>query len=411
VYGTTTNGGASGRGTVLKIDAAGTLTTLHSFAGGDGALPEAALIQASDGKFYGTTVQGGTSSYGTSPYGTVFTMDAVGTLTTLHSFGYTDGASSQAALIQANDGYFYGTTVQGGAYGRGTIFKMDAAGALTTLHRFSYGDGAGAYAALIQARDGNFYGTTVQGGAYGYCTVFKMDAAGTVTTLHSFSASDGANPYAALIQTGDGSFYGTTSGGGPNGRGVVFRVVLINDPPVGINDSYAAAADTAVTVAAPGVLANDTDANGDTLSALIVTAPAHGRLSLNANGAFTYTPAAAYKGPDSFTYKANDGTADSNVATVSITVTPSTATLIYPVNKATNVDMGQPITWTAVPGASAYYLYVGSSLGAKDLVNTGELHVTSYLAPRLPTGQVLYARLWTKVAGHWRNTDITFTVR
>ena len=61
---------------------------------------------------------------------------------------------------------------------------------------------------------------------------------------------------------------------------------------------------------------NDTDIDSATLTAVVVTGPAHGTLTLNANGSFTYTPAANYNGPDSFTYKANDGTADSNVATV-----------------------------------------------------------------------------------------------
>jgi hypothetical protein len=69
------------------------------------------------------------------------------------------------------------------------------------------------------------------------------------------------------------------------------------------------------------VLGNDTDANGDSLTALLVSGPAHGSLTLNTNGSFTYTPAAGYTGADSFTYKANDGSLDSNVATVSITLT------------------------------------------------------------------------------------------
>ncbi len=74
-------------------------------------------------------------------------------------------------------------------------------------------------------------------------------------------------------------------------------------------------------MAAPGVLANDTDPDGDPLTAMVVTGPAHGGLTLNPNGSFTYTPAANYNGPDSFTYKAGDGTAASNTATVAITVT------------------------------------------------------------------------------------------
>src|SRR5262249_31269611 len=70
------------------------------------------------------------------------------------------------------------------------------------------------------------------------------------------------------------------------------------------------------------VLANDSDADGDALNAILVSGPAHGSLSLNPDGSFTYTPNANYNGPDSFSYKANDGGADSNVATLSINHTP-----------------------------------------------------------------------------------------
>src|SRR5206468_2553181 len=80
---------------------------------------------------------------------------------------------------------------------------------------------------------------------------------------------------------------------------------------------------TTLRVTAPGVLANDTDVDGDPLTAILVNGPAHGTLNLSSDGSFTYTPALNYNGPDSFTYKANDGQADSpTTATVSITVTP-----------------------------------------------------------------------------------------
>ena len=65
--------------------------------------------------------------------------------------------------------------------------------------------------------------------------------------------------------------------------------------------------DTALVIAAPGVLANDSDVEGDALTAVLVSGPANGTLALNADGSFTYTPAANYNGADSFTYKANDG--------------------------------------------------------------------------------------------------------
>ena len=102
---------------------------------------------------------------------------------------------------------------------------------------------------------------------------------------------------------------------------VSIAVSAVNDAPVASNDSYATAEDTALTVAAPGVLSNDTDVDGNALTAVLVSGPAHGTLTLNANGSFSYTPAANYNGADSFTYKANDGSADSNVATVSLTIT------------------------------------------------------------------------------------------
>src|SRR5207244_1113381 len=87
------------------------------------------------------------------------------------------------------------------------------------------------------------------------------------------------------------------------------------------NDSYTAADDTTLNEAASGVLANDSDVDGDTLSAVLVSQPALGSLDLNSNGSFSYTPASNYNGTDSFTYKANDGQADSGIATVSITIT------------------------------------------------------------------------------------------
>ena len=86
------------------------------------------------------------------------------------------------------------------------------------------------------------------------------------------------------------------------------------------NDPYSTNEDATLTVASPGVLGNDTSGSG--LTAVLVSGPAHGTLTLNSNGSFTYSPAANYNGSDSFTYKANDGALDSNVATVSLTVTP-----------------------------------------------------------------------------------------
>jgi VCBS repeat-containing protein/predicted outer membrane repeat protein len=102
---------------------------------------------------------------------------------------------------------------------------------------------------------------------------------------------------------------------------VSITVNTVNDAPAATSDSYGTSEDTPLAVAAPGVLGNDSDTEGDTLTAVKVSDPAHGSVTLNSDGSFTYTPAADYNGTDSFSYKANDGTTDSNVVTVNVTVT------------------------------------------------------------------------------------------
>jgi large repetitive protein len=106
---------------------------------------------------------------------------------------------------------------------------------------------------------------------------------------------------------------------------LAITVTPVDDAPVAGDDSYTVVAKGTLTVPAPGVLANDTDADTApaALSATLVGNVAHGTLSLNPNGGFTYTPAQGYAGPDSFTYRTGDGVGQSSVATVAITVTPT----------------------------------------------------------------------------------------
>jgi VCBS repeat-containing protein len=132
--------------------------------------------------------------------------------------------------------------------------------------------------------------------------------------------------------------------------GVVLALVPVhvvsNTPPVANNDSYSTNEDVALTVAGPGILGNDTDAESNPLTAILVSGPSHGSVALNANGSFTYTPNANYNGSDSFTYKANDGIDNSNAAaTVSITVNP--------VNDAPNFTKGADQTVLEDAGAQS----------------------------------------------------------
>jgi VCBS repeat-containing protein len=111
------------------------------------------------------------------------------------------------------------------------------------------------------------------------------------------------------------------------------------------------AAGARLVVEAPGVLANDADADGDALSAVLVTVPAHGELVLASDGSYTYTPAAGYRGTDTFEYVAHDGRAASEPASVSITVT-ATNRPPAAAGDAYSVDEGQPLTVDA-PGVLA----------------------------------------------------------
>jgi alpha-L-fucosidase len=96
--------------------------------------------------------------------------------------------------------------------------------------------------------------------------------------------------------------------------------VTPNTSPVAVTDSYSTDQNAALVVPDAGVLANDTDAESASLTATSVTSPAHGSLNLNPKGGFTYTPAAGYTGTDSFTYQASDGSLNSNIVSVSITI-------------------------------------------------------------------------------------------
>lgn len=226
-----------GYGTVFKVDANSTnnYQTVHKFNGGtDGAYPEAGLFLSSDGFLYGTTYFGGTNSAtgttlpGTNGFGNVFKVKTDGSsFKVLHQFGgtNTDGAAPSAPVLQASDGFIYGTTTKGGTNGLGTIFKVSTNGDVAyfqTLHQFSGGaEGLYPNAGLVQSYDTNLYGTTWFGGRFNNGTIFRLSAPAftNYTTLHEFIGTwDGTAPNfsgtvpAFSLNKFDGYLYGVTIG-------------------------------------------------------------------------------------------------------------------------------------------------------------------------------------------------------
>lgn len=241
-YGTTAAGGTNNydRGVVFQLDPTNfTLTTLYSFTGGaDGHHPIGALVEGNDGRFYGVTRFGGSNELGT-----VFSIGRVTagifhfwSLTTLHLFtGGADGGFPNGGLVLGTDGLFYGTTDYGGTNASPTL-----SGGGGTVYKIdslgnltplhSFGDDSPQ--PLVQGTDGNFYGTTANGSSTKpYGTVFQISSSGTFNTLWTFSGTNGSNPAGALIQWGDaGNLYGTTSQGGSNNFGTIFS---LNVPSLG----------------------------------------------------------------------------------------------------------------------------------------------------------------------------------
>jgi uncharacterized repeat protein (TIGR03803 family) len=286
-YGTTTQGGAFGFGTVFRMTPAGAITIIHSFDNTNGANPHAPVIEGADGNLYGTTNDQATGSSGV---GTIFTITKQGSgFAVLHSLApldptqgcYPEGAGILAPLVQginglygviasgscantnaaffrisptgtdrfsivghipdtgtisgltrASDGLFYGTTE---GQGFGVIYRISEAGVAEILHTLIREEGYSHPGEMIQASDGKFYGTASSGGASDCglenCgTMFQFDPATlTYHTMHSFSLNDpaGRYPVAGLAAGSDGLLYGTTAVTTPSGAdccGTIFSV-------------------------------------------------------------------------------------------------------------------------------------------------------------------------------------------
>jgi uncharacterized repeat protein (TIGR03803 family) len=240
IYGLAASGGSSSAGAIYRIDTAGNYSILHSFNGtseGNGPL---FLMEAKDGFFYGTTSFGGNPAPGcvnNHVNGTLFRMDGAGNVTPLHTFCESLDGSLPNSIFEAADGFFYGTCKQDGpfglGFGTGTFWKSDTSGNVTLLHVFGpttlYGVQPMQPNGIVQAADGFFYGSANGGGGFSSGAIFRADSQGHVSTLHSFNdfGSDGSDPETNLSLGRDGFFYGTAKMGGlpidSSRTGVVYR--------------------------------------------------------------------------------------------------------------------------------------------------------------------------------------------
>src|SRR6266536_2635402 len=181
----------------------------------------------------------------------------------------------------------------------------------------------------------------------GNVSVLLGSGTGSFGTATNFAAGSGPTSVAVGDFNADGKPDLAVANVNSDNVSVLLNSTVTNQAPTATNDAYTVAEDTPLTVAAPGVLANDTDPDGDALSAALASGPSHGTLTLNANGSFTYTPAANFNGSDSFTYRASDGTTASNPATVTITVsavndTPAAADDAYTTAEDTTLTVAAP---------------------------------------------------------------------
>jgi uncharacterized repeat protein (TIGR03803 family) len=236
LYGMTKNGGSNDKGVIFQVNKDGSsYTIIRHFAGGtsDGQNPYGSLMEDSNGKLYGMTVEGGSNNYGV-----IFQVNKDGSSYTIirHFAGGTnDGKYPFGNVIEGSDGKLYGMTSQGGNDSNGVVFQVNKdGGSYTILKHFlvEISDGQNPYGSLIEGNDGKLYGMTKNGGSHNGGVLFQMNKDGSSYKIlkHFFGKNifqgieDGQNPYGSLIEGNDGKLYGMTFQGGSHEYGVLFQV-------------------------------------------------------------------------------------------------------------------------------------------------------------------------------------------
>lgn len=215
-------------GTMSRAQAQYTYELFRTFGAtaDSGANPNAAAMEASNGRIYGTTAFGGSTNLGT-----IYRCEKDGSsYAVLHTFEGPEGRKPLSRLAQSANGTLLGSASEGGKNGKGTIFAILADGTgYQVLHDFAAdgSEGATPVGSLVPSGNGMLYGTTYEAGQFGGGTVFELAADGsTFRVLHHFGASagDGLRSQCTLIEGTDSMLYGTTQVGGSSGAGTVFRI-------------------------------------------------------------------------------------------------------------------------------------------------------------------------------------------
>jgi uncharacterized repeat protein (TIGR03803 family) len=382
-YGTTVHGGkygcggCHGAGVVFKITPGGKLTTVYNFCAetncNDGAYPSAGVIQGSDGNFYGTALSGGSASAGTA-----FKLTPKGTLTVLYTFcsvsGCTDGINPYGALVQGTDGNFYGTT-DGDDSNNGTVFKLTPTGKLTTMANFNgSSDNAVPLAGLVQATDGNFYGTAFTNYRDGNCCggVFKLTPAAKYTVVHQFVGTDGNGPY-GLFQSTGGSFYGATYAGGTDNDGTVFDVSVGLKPFVELLPNYGKVGNTidilgqgfkgATGVSFDGVAAKYDNVSDTYLTAVVPPGALTGSVTVTTFTA-SYKSSQIFRVAPQFTsFTPGSGVVGSSVTLTGVSLTQTSNVVIGGKTASFKVVSDTEVTATVPPDAKTGEKIIITTLG------------------------------------------------
>lgn len=410
LYGSTTFSPNGGVGGLFRIDSSANITALYNFCSladcADGGIPTAPLLQAADGNFYGTTLDGGANQYGV-----LFRWNIKGFYSVVHTFcsggtGCPDGASPVGALVQADNGNIYGVTSAGGnSTNGGTVFYIDPTGGFHTYVDFGCIlrgvpciDGETPTAGLIFGSDGNLYGattvTSTKLGGQPYGAAFKLPlnlTNSSATNIFYYCAEGdpcldgGSGPEGELVVGADANLYGIVIDGGPNNAGAAYALTTSSwlQPPVQLSfSSSSVAANTPVTLTwtVPyaysktaqlcGAFIQDSPTGAGTWTGLQTGSYANHAYS----GSSVITPTAE----GTYTYALTCGGRESGFAILTVTpaVKTSSATALAaspnPVTSGQSVTLKATVTGSSgTPGGAVIFSADGVTLGSASLNGSG----------------------------------------